>query len=57
MKNTVFTGAATAIITPFTETGIDWDAFGRLIDWQLDSGISAIVAAGTTGEGSTLTGG
>ena len=55
MKNTVFTGAATAIITPFTETGIDWDAFGRLIDWQLDSGISAIVAAGTTGEGSTLT--
>lgn len=55
MKKTVFTGAATAIITPFTETGIDWEAFGRLLDAQLAGGISAIVAAGTTGEGSTLT--
>jgi 4-hydroxy-tetrahydrodipicolinate synthase len=55
MKNTVFTGAATAIITPFTEDGVDWDAFGRLIDDQLAGGINGIVAAGTTGEGSTLT--
>ena len=55
MKHTIFTGAATAIITPFTETGIDWDTFGRLIDFQLAGGISAIVAAGTTGEGSTVT--
>ena len=55
MKNTIFTGAATAIITPFTETGVDWDALGRLIDCQLAGGISGIVAAGTTGEGSTLT--
>ena len=55
MKNTVFTGAATAIITPFTEEGVDWDAFGRLIDDQLAGGINGIVAAGTTGEGSTLT--
>ena len=55
MKHTIFTGAATAIITPFTETGIDWDAFGRLIDFQLAGGISAIVVSGTTGEGSTLT--
>ena len=55
MKNTVFTGAATAIITPLTEKGIDYDRFGRLIDWQIDAGINAIVAVGTTGEGSTLT--
>ena len=55
MKNTIFTGAATAIITPFTETGVDWETFGRLIDCQLAAGISGIVAAGTTGEGSTLT--
>jgi len=54
MKQTVFTGAATAIITPMTEKGIDYEAFGRLIDFQLEKGISAIVAAGTTGEGSTL---
>lgn len=55
MKNTVFTGAATAIITPMTETGVDCEALGRLIDFQLEKGIDAIVAAGTTGEGSTLT--
>jgi len=55
MKKTVFTGAGTAIITPFTEGGVDWEAFGRLIDFQLAEGINAIVAAGTTGEGSTLT--
>ena len=55
MKNTVFTGAATAIITPFTENGVDYEAFGRLIDFQLDSGIDAIVVAGTTGEATTLT--
>ena len=54
MKNTVFTGAATAIITPFTADGIDWDAFGRLIDFQLENGISALIVAGTTGEGSVL---
>lgn len=55
MKNTIFTGAATAIITPLNENGIDFDAFGRLIEWQIADGIDAIVAAGTTGEGSTLT--
>lgn len=55
MKNTIFTGAATAIITPLNEHGIDFDAFGKLIEWQISSGIDAIVAAGTTGEGSTLT--
>lgn len=55
MKNTVFTGTATAIITPLNENGIDFDAFGRLIEWQISEGIDAIVAAGTTGEGSTLT--
>ena len=55
MKHTIFTGAATAVITPFDGDGIDWDAFGRLIDFQLDKGIDALVVAGTTGEGSTVT--
>lgn len=54
MKNTVFTGAATAIVTPLTEDGIDYEQFGRLIDWQIECGIDAIVTVGTTGEGSTL---
>ena len=51
----VFRGAATALITPMTESGIDFARFGSLIDWQIDEGISALVIVGTTGEGSTLT--
>jgi len=51
----VFMGAATALITPMTARGVDYAAMGRLIDWQIDSGIDALVIAGTTGEGSTLT--
>ena len=54
MKKTIFTGAATAIVTPLTKDGIDYEQFGRLIDWQIEAGIDAIVAVGTTGEGSTL---
>ena len=53
-KKTVFTGAATAIVTPFLGGEVDYETFGRLIDWQIEKGIDAIVAAGTTGEGSTL---
>ena len=55
MKNTVFTGVATAIVTPLNEKGVDYEAFERLIEWQIEEGINAIVVAGTTGEGSTLT--
>ncbi|MBQ1245008.1 MAG: dihydrodipicolinate synthase family protein, partial [Clostridia bacterium] len=56
MENrTVFTGAATAIITPLTESGVDYERYGAMIDWQIDAGIDAIVTVGTTGEGSTLT--
>ena len=55
MKNTIFTGTATAIVTPLNEQGVDYESFARLIDWQIDEGIDAIVVAGTTGEGSTLT--
>ena len=54
MKNTIFTGAATAIVTPLTKDGIDYEQFGRLIEWQIAEGIAAIVDVGTTGEGSTL---
>ena len=53
-KNPIFRGAATALITPLTENGVDYAALKRLIDWQIDQGIDAIVIAGTTGEGSTL---
>lgn len=55
MKKTVFEGVATAIVTPMNASGVDYEAFGKLIDWQIACGVDAIVAAGTTGEGSTLT--
>lgn len=51
----IFEGAATAIITPLTENGVDYQKFGKLIDWQIEKGIAALVVTGTTGESSTLT--
>ena len=54
-REPIFRGAATALITPLTAEGVDFGAMGRLIDWQIDEGIDALVIAGTTGEGSTLT--
>ncbi|MBO7700785.1 MAG: 4-hydroxy-tetrahydrodipicolinate synthase [Eubacteriaceae bacterium] len=53
--NSIFEGAATALITPLTPEGVDYPAMGRLIDWQIEQGIDALVIAGTTGESSTLT--
>lgn len=55
MKKTIFTGAATAIVTPMDENGVNYQEFERLIEWQIERGIDAIVSVGTTGEGSTLT--
>ena len=54
-KKSIFQGVATALITPLTKDGVDYDAFKKLIEWQIDAGIDALVICGTTGEGSTLT--
>lgn len=54
MKKTIFRGAATALITPFKDGKIDYESFGRLIDFQINGGIDALVVCGTTGEPSTL---
>ena len=54
MKKTIFEGMATAIVTPMTRDGIDFDALGRFIDFQIESGINAIVVMGTTGENATI---
>ena len=55
MKKTIFKGMATAMVTPMTPEGVDYEALGRFIDFQLESGINARVAVGTTGESATLT--
>ena len=54
MKNTVFRGVGTALITPFKNGEVDYESFGRIIDWQIEEGINALIIAGTSGEGSTL---
>jgi 4-hydroxy-tetrahydrodipicolinate synthase len=54
MKNTIFKGMATAIVTPMTADGIDYEALGRFIDFQIENGINAIVVMGTTGENATI---
>ena len=55
MKKTIFKGMATAMVTPMTQDGVDYEALGQFIDFQLASGINALVAVGTTGESATLT--
>ncbi len=56
MKNTIFTGAGVAIITPFNEDGsINFEGLGTNIDYQIENGTDAIIICGTTGEASTMT--
>ena len=54
-QNPIFRGIATALVTPTTPLGVDYDRMGKLIDWQIEKGINALVICGTTGESSTLT--
>lgn len=54
MKSPIFTGCGVAIVTPFRDNAVDLDAFGKIIDWQIDSGTDAIVVCGTTGESATM---
>jgi len=54
VKKTVFKGSAVAIITPFTQTGVNFDELGKMIDYHIDNNTDAIVICGTTGEASTM---
>ena len=55
MKKPIFTGTATALVTPFRDGAVDFAVFEQLLDAQLAAGIDALVVCGTTGEASTLT--
>ena len=55
MKEPIFTGSGVAIITPFTKDGVDLNALGQLIDFQLANETDAIIVCGTTGEAATMT--
>lgn len=50
----MFEGVFTAIVTPFANGEVDYDAFGRLVEWQIESGVDGVVPCGTTGESATL---
>ncbi len=55
MRTPVFSGTCTALVTPFDENGaINYDAFGALIDAQLEAGVDALCVCGTTGESATM---
>lgn len=54
MRKPIFTGSGVAIITPFNETGVDFDKLGELIEWHISEGTDAIIVCGTTGEAPTM---
>ena len=55
MKKVIFKGCGTAIITPFTEDGVNFEEFRKMIEFQISEGVDSIVVCGTTGESSTMT--
>ena len=55
MKKVIFKGCGTAIITPFTENGVNLEEFGKMIEKQIAEGADALIVCGTTGEASTMT--
>lgn len=55
MKKILFKGCGTAIITPFTDNGVNFDEFKKLIEFQISEGVDALIICGTTGESSTMT--
>ena len=55
MKKVVFKGSGTAIITPFTDDGVNFDELERMIEFQIKEGTDSIIVCGTTGEAATMT--
>lgn len=54
MRKPLFTGAGVAIVTPFSENGVNYDKMQELIEFQINEGIDSIISCGTTGEASTM---
>lgn len=54
MKKPIFKGSAVALITPYRDNKVDFEAYGELIDFQIAGGTAALVVCGTTGEAPTL---
>ena len=54
MKKVIFEGCGTAIVTPFTDEGVNFEEFRKLIEFQIENNVDAIIVCGTTGEASTM---
>lgn len=54
MKKIIFRGCGTAIATPFTNTGVNFEELKKLLEFQIAEGANAIIVCGTTGEASTM---
>ena len=54
MRKPIFTGSGVAIVTPFTDNGVDFGKLGELIEFQIRENTDAIIICGTTGEASTM---
>ena len=54
MKKSLFIGCGTALVTPFTEDGINFEELKRLLEFQIEQGVDSIIICGTTGESSTM---
>lgn len=54
-RGELFAGVTVAIVTPFKNGDIDWDALGKLVDWHVGEGTNTLAPCGTTGESPTLT--
>lgn len=54
MKHPIFKGSCVALVTPFTDDGVDFKKLEELIEWQIEQGTDAILICGTTGEASTM---
>jgi 4-hydroxy-tetrahydrodipicolinate synthase len=53
-KHATIEGCLTALVTPFRDGKVDFDALAKLVDWQIEQGVDGIVSVGTTGESATL---
>ena len=55
MSDHIFTGSGVAIVTPMNSDGsVNYDEYGKLIDYQIENGTDSIIACGTTGESATM---
>lgn len=55
MKKILFKGCGTALVTPFNETGINFEEYKKLVNFQIDEGVDSLIVCGTTGESATMT--